>query len=393
MRIAACSATFRSVSRLRSAVAIVQSHPFATDAVLAGVLALLALADIYSSGDYLTGSRWIYVPAALLMTVPLAWRRRAPLPVVAVVMGALIAQSLALGTTPSPDFELVAWLVAVYSVAAHSERRIALIGGAIGLAGGLTWIGLDDFLLPVVTFGGAWLAGRLVRQRQQYASALEERAHMLERERDADARVAAAEERVRLARELHDIVGHSVSVMVVQAGVERQLLDESLASTREVLASIERTGKEALAEMRRLVGVLRLKDEALELTPLPGVGHLEPLLSRMSEAGLSVGLRIEGAEAPLPPGIDLAAYRIVQEALTNTLRHANAEHADVLVRYGNDALELEVVDDGAESSPNGAGHGLDGMRERVALYGGEVQTGRLDGGGFIVRARLPLGAA
>ena len=158
MWIRACSATFLSVARLRGIVGIVQSHPFASDAVLAGVLAVLALGDIYSSGDYLTGSRWIYVPAALLMTVPLAWRRIAPLPVIAVVMGALIAQSLALGTAPSPDFELVAWLIAVYSVAAHSERRTALVGGGIGLAGGVTWIGLDDFLLPVVTFGGAWLA-------------------------------------------------------------------------------------------------------------------------------------------------------------------------------------------------------------------------------------------
>jgi signal transduction histidine kinase len=379
------------VSRLRSAVGIVQSHPFASDAVLAALLAVLALGDIYTSADYLTGSRWIYVPAALLMTVPLAWRRRAPLPVVAVVMGALIAQSFALGTTPSPDFELVAWLVAVYSVAAHSERRPALIGGAVSLIAGIVWIGLDDFFLPLVTFGGAWLAGRLVQQRQHYAAALEERAGILERERDANARVAAAEERVRIARELHDIVGHSVSVMVVQAGVERQLLDDSEGSTREVLASIERTGKEALAEMRRLVGVLRRQDEGPELAPLPGVAHLEPLLGRMSEAGVSVRLRIEGTEAPLPPGIDLAAYRIVQEALTNTLRHAGAEHANVLVRYGDDALELEVVDDGnAAASPNGAGHGLDGMRERVALYGGEVQTGRLDGGGFMVRARLPL---
>ena len=369
-------------------------HRFASDAVLAGVLAAATLADIYTSKDYLTGSRWIYVPAALLMTVPLAWRRRAPLPVVAVVMGALIAQSLALGTIPSPDPELVAWLVAVYSVAAHSERRAAVIGGAISLVAGIVWIGLDDVFLPVVMFGGAWLAGRLVRQRQDYASALEDRARVLERERDANARVAAAEERVRIARELHDIVGHSVSVMVIQAGVERQLLDEGPASTREVLLSIERTGKEALAEMRRLVGVLREQDEVPALAPLPGVGHLEPLLTRMNESGLSVRLRIEGTEAPLPPGIDLAAYRIVQEALTNTLRHAGAAHADVLVRYGDDAIELEVVDDG-DTAPttNGAGHGLDGMRERAALYGGEVQTGRLDGGGFLVRARLPLPAA
>jgi signal transduction histidine kinase len=379
------------VLRLRGIVGIVQSHPFASDAVLAGVLAVLALGDIYSSTDYLTGSRWIYVPAALLMTVPLAWRRIAPLPVIAVVMGALIAQSLALGTTPSPDFELVAWLIAVYSVAAHTERRTALIGGGIGLAGGLTWIGLDDFLLPVVTFGGAWLAGRLVRQRQRYASALEDRARVLERERDANARVAAAEERVRIARELHDIVGHSVSVMVVQAGVQRQLLDDDQANTREVLRSIEQTGKEALAEMRRLVGVLRQQNESVELEPPASVEHLDGLVRRMGESGVPVRLRVEGARVPLPPGVDLTAYRIVQEALTNTLKHAEAASAEVLLRYSADAVEVEVVDDGQLPwAENGTGHGLDGMRERVSLYGGEIQTGRLDGGGFLVRARLPL---
>jgi signal transduction histidine kinase len=377
--------------RLRRTVGIVQSHPFASDAVLAGVLAVLAVGDIYTSGDYLTGSRWIYVPAALLMTVPLAWRRIAPLPVIAVVMGALIAQSLALGTAPSPDFELVAWLIAVYSVAAHSERRTALIGGGIGLVGGLTWIGLDDFLLPVVTFGGAWLAGRLVRQRQRYAAALEDRARVLERERDANARVAAAEERVRIARELHDIVGHSVSVMVVQAGVQRQLLDDDQATTREVLRSIEQTGKEALVEMRRLVGVLREQDESVELEPPASVEHLDGLVRRMGESGLPVRLRVEGARVALPAGVDLTAYRIVQEALTNTLKHAGAASAEVLLRYSEDAVQVEVVDDGQLPwRENGTGHGLEGMRERVSLYGGEVQTGRLDGGGFLVRARLPL---
>jgi signal transduction histidine kinase len=242
-----------------------------------------------------------------------------------------------------------------------------------------------------VTFGGAWLAGRLVRQRQRYASALEDRARVLERERDANARVAAAEERVRIARELHDIVGHSVSVMVVQAGVQRQLLDDDQANTREVLRSIEQTGKEALAEMRRLVGVLRQQNESVELEPPASVEHLDGLVRRMGESGVPVRLRVEGARVPLPPGVDLTAYRIVQEALTNTLKHAEAASAEVLLRYSADAVEVEVVDDGQLPwAENGTGHGLDGMRERVSLYGGEIQTGRLDGGGFLVRARLPL---
>jgi signal transduction histidine kinase len=231
-----------------------------------------------------------------------------------------------------------------------------------------------------------------VRQRHVYALVLEERAAALERERDANARIAAADERVRIARELHDIVGHSVSLMVVQAGVERQLLDEGAGSTREVLRSIEQTGKEALTEMRRLVDVLRREEDRLELAPPASIGRLDELARRMEEAGLPVRVRIEGEEAPLPPGLDLTAYRIVQEALTNSLRHAGGTHAEVVLRYGHDALEVEVLDDGVGgAAQNGGGHGLAGMRERAALFGGEVQTARLDGGGFLVRARLPLG--
>src|SRR5207244_12305640 len=227
---------------------------------------------------------------ALLMSAPLAWRRRTPLGVVVVVMGAFAAQSLILD--PTPDVELIPALVAVYSVAAHGERWIAFAGGAVGLVGGVIWLGIGDFLLPVVMFGGAWLAGRLVHKRQLFAQAFAERARVLERERDANARLAAAEERVRIAREMHDAVGHSVSVMVVQAGAERLALGEERPATREALLAIERTGREALAEMSRLLGLLRKEGEGLALAPRPTLTHVDALLQTVRDAGVPVELRV-----------------------------------------------------------------------------------------------------
>src|SRR6266568_5496567 len=213
--------TVRGVKWFRTVRRSIERHPFASDAVVAVVLAGLVQGDIWTSGDYFTASKAIYVSGGLLMTLPLAWRRRAPLTVATVVMGALVFESLAVGSAPTPDSQLIGWLLAIYTVASHANRVSAFVGGAFSLAAGLVWIGFDDFFFPVVVFGGAWFAGRLVRQRQLYALALEERAAALEREREANARTAAAEERARIARELHDILSHSVSVMVVQAGAER----------------------------------------------------------------------------------------------------------------------------------------------------------------------------
>lgn len=365
----------------------------ASDAALAVALAVLVVVDVLTSGDYLTGPRWLYVVAGLLMTVPLAWRRHAPLAVVVVVMGALIAQSLALGdSAPSPDSELVSWLVAVYSVGAHSARRASFAGGAISLAAGLVWLGPDDFLLPVVMFGGAWLAGRLMQGRQLYAAALEERAGVLEQERDVNARVAAAEERVRLARELHDVVGHSLSLMVVQAGAERLVLGEERPLTREALLAIEHTGREALAEMSRLLGILRTEGEQLALAPRPSLAQIEALVQTVRDAGVSADLRVEGEPATLPPGIDVSAYRILQEALTNVVKHAGPAQASIVVRYSSRAVEVEVSDDGHGAvDGHEPGYGLAGMRERVELCGGTLAAGRGNKGGFTVRARLPLG--
>lgn len=370
---------------------LVERHPFASDAALAVALAVLVLSDVWTSGDYLTASKAIYVPAGLLMTLPLAWRRRAPLPVAAVVMGGLVFESLAVGSAPTQDSPLVGWLLAIYSVAAHSDRAAALAGGALSLVAGLVWIGIDDFFLPVVVFGGAWLAGRLVRQREVHASVVEERSAALDRERAANARAAAAEERARIARELHDILSHSVSVMVVQAGAERMAQGSDRAATGETLEAIERTGRQALIEMRRLLGMLRVGGEPPAHTPQPTLAELDELVAQVREAGLPVELHVEGEPAAVPPAVAVSAYRIVQEALTNVLKHAGPARARVVVRYASRGLELEIADDGRGSAAvGGAGHGLVGMRERVALYGGDFDAGTRNGGGFVVRARLPL---
>jgi signal transduction histidine kinase len=314
------SGTFFRMMRLRSPVRALRDRPAMSDAVLALGLAVLVVGDVLTSGGYLTGPRVLYVVSGLLMTVPLAWRRRFPLAVVVVVMAAVTAQSLKLGdSAPVPDSELVPWLIAVYSVAAHSERRWAFVGGGISIAAGLVWLGPDDFLLPVVLFGGAWLAGRLMQGRQLYATALEQRAGVLEREREVNARVAAAEERVRLARELHDVVGHSLSLMVVQAGAERLALGDERPLTREALLAIERTGREALAEMSRLLGILRTQGEELALAPRPSLAQVEELVQAVRDAGVPAELRIEGVPVTLPPGIDVSVYRVLQEALTNVI--------------------------------------------------------------------------
>ena len=381
----------RTMARLRALPRLLEQHPFAADGMLAGVLAAGVLADIWTSRDYFTASQAIYVPAALLMTLPLAWRRLAPLAVVSVVMGALVAESVAVGSAPTPDTPLIALLVATYSVAAHCERRRALVGGAVSLVAGVAWVGIGDFLWPIVVFGGAWLAGRLVRQRQLHSVVLEERAAALERERGANARAAAADERARIARELHDILAHSLSLIVVQAGGERMALGTDRAATNEVLETIEQTGRQALADTRRLLGILRAEDQALMRRPQPTLAELETLVSEVRAAGLMVELRIKGDAVALPAGVSVSAYRIVQEALTNVIKHAGPAQATVTVRYGRAELDIEVADDGCGPlTAEGDGHGLVGMRERVALYGGELNASAGADGGFLVRARLPV---
>ncbi|HXV95342.1 MAG TPA: histidine kinase, partial [Gaiellaceae bacterium] len=253
-------------------------------------------------------------------------------------------------------------------------------------------LGAYVFFLLVV--GGPWLAGRAIRYRRLSERRLEDRAVAADREREKMARAAVAEERARIARELHDVVAHAISVIVLQARGGRRSLASEPDEAREAFDSIETTGEQALTEMRRLLGMLRRGDEELALAPQPSLQSLAALASQVSEAGLPVEVTIEGDQRELPPGVDLSAFRIVQEALTNALKHAGPATAHVFVRYGEDELELEILDTGpGAEAGDGVGHGLVGMRERAALYGGEVVTGRHTAGGFAVRVRLPLYSA
>jgi signal transduction histidine kinase len=250
--------------------------------------------------------------------------------------------------------------------------------------------GRDVLVIPAI-FAIAWVAGSALRNRTAQALAAEERAAHAERERESAARIAVAEERVRVARELHDIVAHAVSVMVLQTGAVRHRLRDGSAEDAEALQRVEQTGRTALVEMRRLVGAMRRPDEEAELAPPPGLARLDALLDEVRRAGLPVDLHVDGEPFPLPEAIDLSAYRIVQEGLTNTLKHAGAGHADVRIRYEPSELRIDVQDDGAGSAGgDGLGHGLVGVRERVALYGGGMETAAADGGGFLLRTRLPL---
>jgi signal transduction histidine kinase len=345
--------------------------------------------DVFSSAE-----RAVAGAAGLVLTLSLAWRRRAPLIVLAVAIATSIianfAAPLDAATTPA-----VALVVAVYSVGAHAERLREWIGlagvGAVIAANAAAEFSLGNLLFIAMILGGAWLGGRAMRYRRERERVLERLTVDLEREREEKARAAVAEERVRIARELHDVVAHAISVIVLQARGARRSLAADPEETREALDTIEATGSEALAEMRRLLGMLRTHDEDVALAPQPSLRYLDALAAQVREAGLPVELSVEGEPIELPPGVDLSAYRIVQEALTNALKHAGPTSARVLVRYGKDDLELEIADTGAGAvASDGEGHGLVGMRERVSLYGGRLEAGPRDGGGFAVRARLPL---
>jgi signal transduction histidine kinase len=251
--------------------------------------------------------------------------------------------------------------------------------------------GIGDFFFGGIVFGVVWVVGFLLGRKFEEADAAKARAALLEQEREAQARAAVAEERARIARELHDVVGHSVSVMTVQASGVRRLLRPEQEREREALLIVERTGREALAEMRRMVGVLRRPEEGPALAPQPSLEHLDRLVEQAREAGLPVELHVQGDAVELPAGVDLTAYRLVQEGLTNALKHARASQAEVFVNYGDGQIEVVVSDDGeGVGNGDGGGHGLVGMRERVSVYGGELDAGPQPGGGYRLRAKLPL---
>jgi signal transduction histidine kinase len=319
----------------------------------------------------------------------LAWRRRAPLTVATIVSAAVATASL-LGYWP--EFVALLW-IAVYSAAAYTERHrlvrvllpVALLTSVAISIGerwdrGLNWVEILSDL--IVTFGVPILLGRMTFNRRR----------RIVRDRESATRQAVAAERAAIARELHDVVAHYMSVMVVQAGAARAVSASDPAATAEALRQIEASGRTGLTEMRRLLEVLKAEEDGNGRAPQPGLARLSELLDAMRVSGLPVEGVVEGSPRPLPPGVDLSAYRIVQEALTNALRHAGGGSARVVVRYEPDAVELEVADDGPgppEDPEASGGHGLIGMRERVLLFGGELEAGPRPGGGFLLRARLP----
>jgi signal transduction histidine kinase len=367
------------------------------DAILAGVLTALVLLEIGLTDRPMPVK---LASGAFAVCVGLAASQRVRFPLL--FLGLIFATSAAVavvGRTSGyhgPDgvgmFGFL--LLAVYSAAARTSGRGLRLAAAmtLGIFGADLAAELPSGIHPdaVVFFalmlGAPWIAGRAVRQRRMSD-------RQLEHER---ARIAAAvdEERARIARELHDVVAHSLSVMVLQARGGRRVLESAPADARDAFGSIETTGQQALAEMRRLLGLLRRNDEDLALAPQPSLRELDQLIGKVEAAGLPVQMTVEGERRDLPPGIELSAFRIVQEALTNALRHAGPTRARVILRYRPDALEVEVVDDGeGTGEAAGSGYGLIGMRERVAVYGGELDAGRRPEGGYALRVRLPLGPA
>jgi signal transduction histidine kinase len=331
--------------------------------------------------------------AAALITLPLAVRFRWPLVTVALGSIGALAQVALSDKAEDPILGIVAALLALYAVGSRTSGWRFWLGGAITLAAGSATMiirqGVTSDLFSVALMTGVGLLiGRAL-------GVLEVETEVLERESDERAEQAVADERSRMARELHDVIGHSISVMGVQAGAVRRVLRPEQEREREALLAVEQTGREAVAEMRRLIGLLRT-DEGGISGPSPSLSRVEQLAAEMRGAGLAVELRVEGDLGSLPPGADLAGYRIVQEALTNALKHAPNAHVSASVRADGSELAIEVLDDGngARSSPNGhLGHGLLGMRERTSLYGGELTAGPRPGGGFGVQARIPIEAA
>ena len=376
-------------------------HKYGFDALI--VLAALESAlEVAVRNDAPRGPQttaWFAAPGVALVVLPLLGRRRypfaAPVTVWLVAAGlSFVDGRLIVFTTAA----MAAGMAAAFLLGNLRDAAQARTGLAVVLSSAAIIVynnpdhAAGEFVFIPVLFAIAWLAGFALRERAAQAEAAEERASQAERERESAARIAVAEERARIARELHDIVAHAVSVMVLQAGAVRHKLPDTLADDAEALRGVEQTGRAALTEMRRLLGAMRRDGDDLELAPRPGLDGLDSLLEEVGRAGLPVELHVDGEPFRLPPAIDLSAYRIVQEGLTNALKHARASRADVTLHYRPDEVRIEVRDDGkGDASPNGAGYGLVGVRERVKIYGGEMSAGPATGGGFVLSTRLPLG--
>ena len=380
------------------------SRAVAGDVAIAAVFALAAQLDVWVRGT-VEGPRWANALLLSLVAWPLVGRRRWPNAMLVAVAAGIAVQVLAVPGRPPSGFLFAGpMIVGAYSVGAWavwSRRSLAALvalavayngiyAGAQGIGGSFTAVVGNLVWLLVPT--GAWGLGRYLRRRRiQAAASLE--ALRLERDRERERSAVLEQERLRMARELHDILAHSVSLMGVQAGAAEEVLARDVELARPLLRSIQQTARESVADLRRLLSMLRAEGAGPSLTPQPGVHDLEALVARMQETGLPVELRTEGAAHSIPPGVELAAYRIVQEGLTNALKHAKPTRVEVVLLYAPDRLDVAVRNDGASARGNGTGHGLIGMRERVALYGGTLDARVQPGGGFDVTASIPIETA
>ena len=375
---------------------LARAYAFDVLVVIAAVESAVEVALRRDSPEAPQTSTWFAVPALAVVPLLLLGRRRFS-------FGAPAAVWVLAATLSFVDGRLVtftasvflAGFVAAYLLGNLSDPVQARLGLAIVLGGAAIVVYNDpthhpgEFVFTPLLFAIGWLVGFALRERGEQAEAAELRATLAEREREAAARVAVAEERTRIARELHDIVAHAVGVMVLQVGAVRHNLSGARPEDRNALEDVEQTGRTALVEMRRLLSAMREDGEDLALKQ--GLDNLEPLFEQVGRAGLPVRLHVEGEPQQLPRALDFTSYRIVQEGLTNALKHAHASQADVTVRYGPDELGIEVRDNGGGEAHNGSpGFGLVGIRERVKIYGGDMTAGAAGGGGFLLSARLPL---
>ena len=368
--------------------------------LLLAVLAITAMLEVVvgrNSPNAPHMTLWFALPAIAILVLPTFARRRWPFAPAA-------HWPLAAGIS-FVDWRLIPFAISIFVVGlavafllGNLRNNVqAGLGLALAVGGSATVVyeipghSVAELIFIPLEFAIGWVAGFAVRERAEEAEAAEVRATLAERERDAAARIAVAEERARIARELHDIVAHAVSVMVLQVGAVRHKLPAALAEDRDALKGVERAGRTALTEMRGLLAAMRPDGDGVEFMPQPGLDGLGSLLEEINRAGLPVELHVDGEPVPLPRGVEVSAYRIVQEGLTNALKHARATNADVSVRYQPHELQLEIRDDGIGSATtDGLGHGLIGIRERVKIYGGEMTAGTANGGGFILSTRLPL---
>jgi len=369
--------------------------------VLIALLAIAAMVELVVRRDAPDAPRTTLLftmPAIAIMMLLLFARRRFPFAAPTAYWLLATALSFVDGRlVPFTKGVFALGMAAAFLLGNLRDALLARLGLAIVLGSAAIVVynipgrSASELVFMPLLFGICWLAGFVLQERAAQAEAAEQRATYAEQQREAVARIAVAEERARIARELHDIVAHAVSVMVLQVGAVRHGLPETLAEDKDALTRVEQAGRTALTEMRRLLGAMRRNGDGLELAPQPGLDALDSLLEDVGRAGLPVRLHVDGDPLPLPRAIDLSAYRIVQEGLTNSLKHARASHADVTVRYRADELEVEVLDDGAgTATSDGLGHGLVGIRERVKIYGGQMNARTAPTGGFILSARLPL---